>query len=157
MIVHLRFPAIGSGFVLVKSVRRQGSGSTPRGGKAVYQREGVPFLRSQNAHNDGLHLDDVAYITAETHKKMSGTALQPGDLLLNITGGSIGRSCIVPGHQDRQLNNGRRWPLGFAVCGYLSTVAKRPRSISKGRRLLTRTALSCFSGCAISSYTRSSH
>jgi len=75
---------------------KTGSGSTPRGGKAVYQRDGVPFLRSQNVHNDGLRLDDVAYITSETHEKMSGTALQPGDLLLNITGGSIGRCCIVP-------------------------------------------------------------
>jgi type I restriction enzyme, S subunit len=75
---------------------KTGSGSTPRGGKAVYQREGVPFLRSQNIHNDGLRLDDVAYITIETHKKMSATALQASDLLLNITGGSIGRCCIVP-------------------------------------------------------------
>ncbi len=75
---------------------KTGSGSTPRGGKAVYQRDGVPFLRSQNVHNDGLRLDDVAYITTETHEKMSGTSLQPGDLLLNITGGSIGRCCILP-------------------------------------------------------------
>ncbi len=75
---------------------KTGSGSTPRGGNAVYQRDGVPFLRSHDVHNDGLRLDDVAYITTETHEKMSGTALQPGDLLLNITGGSIGRCCIVP-------------------------------------------------------------
>jgi type I restriction enzyme S subunit len=75
---------------------KTGSGSTPRGGKSVYQRSGVPFLRSQNVYNDGLRLDDVAYITHQTHEKMSGTALQPGDLLLNITGGSIGRCCPVP-------------------------------------------------------------
>jgi type I restriction enzyme, S subunit len=75
---------------------KTGSGSTPRGGRSVYQRSGVPFLRSQNVHNDGLHLDDVAYITPETHERMSGTAVEPGDLLLNITGGSIGRCCLVP-------------------------------------------------------------
>lgn len=75
---------------------KTGSGSTPRGGKSVYQRTGALFLRSQNVHDDGLRLDDVAYITPETHKKMSGTALQPDDLLLNITGGSIGRCCRVP-------------------------------------------------------------
>ena len=74
---------------------KTGSGSTPRGGKSVYQRDGVPFLRSQNVYDDGLRLDDVAYITHETHEKMSGTAVQPGDLLLNITGGSIGRCCHV--------------------------------------------------------------
>jgi len=75
---------------------KTGSGSTPRGGKSVYQPDGVPFLRSQNVHNDGLRLDDVAYITPQTHEKMSGTAVEPGDLLLNITGGSIGRCCSVP-------------------------------------------------------------
>ena len=74
---------------------KTGSGSTPRGGKSVYQRDGVPFLRSQNVHNGGLRLDDVAYIAPQTHEKMSGTAVEPGDLLLNITGGSIGRCCLV--------------------------------------------------------------
>jgi type I restriction enzyme S subunit len=74
---------------------KTGSGSTPRGGKEVYQKHGVPFLRSQNVYNDGLRLDDVAYINLETHSKMSGTAVEPNDLLLNITGGSIGRCCIV--------------------------------------------------------------
>ena len=81
---------------LIDICSKTGSGSTPRGGKSVYQRTGVLFLRSQNIHNDGLRLDDVAYITAETHENMSGTALEPGDLLLNITGGSIGRCCGVP-------------------------------------------------------------
>jgi type I restriction enzyme, S subunit len=75
---------------------KTGSGSTPRGGKSVYQRNGVPFLRSQNVHDDGVRLDDVAYIAPQTHEKMSGTAVKPGDLLLNITGGSIGRCCLVP-------------------------------------------------------------
>jgi type I restriction enzyme S subunit len=74
---------------------KTGSGSTPRGGKSVYLNKGVPFLRSQNVHDDSLRLDDVAYISHETHEKMSGTAVRPGDLLLNITGGSIGRCCLV--------------------------------------------------------------
>ena len=76
---------------------KTGSGSTPRGGKSVYQRSGVPFLRSQNVYDDGLRLNDVAYITHETHERMSGTAVRSGDLLLNITGGSIGRCCYVTG------------------------------------------------------------
>jgi len=75
---------------------KTGSGSTPRGGKSVYQRDGVPFLRSQNVYNDGLRLDDVAYISSQTHERMSATAVVGGDLLLNITGGSIGRCCLVP-------------------------------------------------------------
>lgn len=75
---------------------KTGSGSTPRGGKSAYKSSGVPFLRSQNVHNDRLRLDDVAYIDPQTHEKMSGTRVLPGDLLLNITGGSIGRCARVP-------------------------------------------------------------
>jgi len=81
---------------LAEICSKTGSGSTPRGGKSVYQADGVPFLRSQNVYDNGLRLDDVAYISPQTHQKMSGTAVEPGDLLLNITGGSIGRCCSIP-------------------------------------------------------------
>lgn len=74
---------------------KTGSGSTPRGGKEVYKESGVAFLRSQNVYNDGLRLDDVAFIDVATHARMSGTRVAPGDLLLNITGGSIGRCCRI--------------------------------------------------------------
>jgi type I restriction enzyme S subunit len=73
-----------------------GAGSTPLGGKQVYVKQGIMFLRSQNVWNDGLHLDDVAFILPETHKKMSGTHVEPGDILFNITGASIGRCAMVP-------------------------------------------------------------
>lgn len=75
---------------------KTGSGSTPRGGQAAYKSAGIPFLRSQNVYDDGLRLLDVAYIDEETHARMVGTAVLPLDLLLNITGGSIGRCCVVP-------------------------------------------------------------
>ncbi len=73
-----------------------GAGSTPLGGKSVYQDEGVPFLRSQNVHDDGLRLDDVALIPHAIHERMSGTHVQRNDILLNITGASIGRCALVP-------------------------------------------------------------
>ncbi|MCK5819605.1 MAG: restriction endonuclease subunit S, partial [Psychromonas sp.] len=75
---------------------RLGSGSTPRGGQSAYVNEGVIFLRSQNVWNDGLKLDDTAYISDETHLKMSNTCVHPKDVLLNITGASLGRSTIFP-------------------------------------------------------------
>ncbi len=75
---------------------KTGSGSTPRGGKNVYKTVGVPFLRSQNVHNDGLRLDEVVCIEREVHARMAGTAVRSRDLLLNITGGSMGRCCRVP-------------------------------------------------------------
>lgn len=72
-----------------------GAGSTPKGGKEVYVDSGIPFLRSQNVWNDGLALDDVAFISEATHEKMSGTHVEANDLLFNITGGSIGRCALV--------------------------------------------------------------
>lgn len=75
---------------------RIGSGSTPRGGKSAYVEKGIPFLRSQNVWNDGLNLSEVAYIPHETHQKMSNTVVLPNDVLLNITGASLGRCTIYP-------------------------------------------------------------
>jgi type I restriction enzyme S subunit len=83
---------------------KTGSGSTPRGGKEVYKPSGVPFLRSQNVYDDGLRLNDVAYIDPVTHERMSGTRVIPGDLLLNITGGSMGRCCLVPSDLTKQTS-----------------------------------------------------
>jgi type I restriction enzyme S subunit len=77
---------------------RLGSGSTPRGGQSAYVEEGVIFLRSQNVWNDGLKLDDTAYISDVTNEKMNNTQVFPGDVLLNITGASLGRSTIFPEH-----------------------------------------------------------
>jgi len=73
-----------------------GSGVTPRGGAAVYQETGVPFLRSQNIHFDGLRIEGVARIAPDLHQTLAGTHVKPGDVLLNITGASIGRVCSVP-------------------------------------------------------------
>ena len=71
-----------------------GSGSTPKGSN--YSVEGIPFFRSQNIYNHGLVYDDIKYISNVIHKSMSGTSVHSKDLLLNITGGSIGRCAIVP-------------------------------------------------------------
>lgn len=75
-----------------------GSGSTPRGGRNTYVDDGVAFLRSQNIWNHGLELSDVAYITDEVHGDMSNTTVLPDDILLNITGASLGRCAIYPEH-----------------------------------------------------------
>ena len=72
-----------------------GSGYTPKGGAEVYVNEGIKFLRSQNVYFEGFSLDDVAYITPEVDEEMSGTRVLKGDILFNITGGSIGRCRFV--------------------------------------------------------------
>ena len=72
-----------------------GAGSTPTGGAAVYTTSGIKFIRSQNVYDDGLFLDDVAYIPEEINQKKSGSIVKSKDILLNITGGSIGRCALV--------------------------------------------------------------
>ncbi|EHA1082303.1 restriction endonuclease subunit S [Photobacterium damselae] len=75
-----------------------GSGKTPKGGAEIYQDSGVLFLRSQNVYDDGLRIakSESVYINESIHHEMAGTSVLDGDVLLNITGGSIGRSCLVP-------------------------------------------------------------
>ena len=77
-----------------------GAGSTPTGGAAVYSTSGIKFIRSQNVYDDGLILTDVAYISEEINQKKSGSIVKPKDILLNITGGSIGRCALVPDDFD---------------------------------------------------------
>jgi type I restriction enzyme S subunit len=73
-----------------------GSGITPTGGSNVYRHKGVLFIRSQNVTFDGLLLDDVAYIDERTHQLMARSKIFAHDVLLNITGASIGRCCPMP-------------------------------------------------------------
>ena len=73
-----------------------GSGVTPRGGRDVYTDSGVLFIRSQNVYNTGLVLNDIARISEEVHKKMKNSKVFSNDVLLNITGASIGRTALVP-------------------------------------------------------------
>lgn len=73
-----------------------GSGKTPRGGAEVYLSEGVLLIRSQNIHDTGLRLEDAVYIDESVDEEMAGTRLEPGDVLLNITGASLGRCSIAP-------------------------------------------------------------
>ena len=73
-----------------------GSGVTPKGGATAYQDHGIPLFRSQNITNEGLLTDDIAYISEDIHNSMSGSKLRPNDVLLNITGASIGRCYYLP-------------------------------------------------------------
>jgi type I restriction enzyme S subunit len=82
-----------------------GSGVTPRGGAEVYETSGIPLLRSQNVYFDGFRLDNVAYITTDVHDSMNNSKVFKGDVLLNITGGSIGRCFFVTDEfEDANVN-----------------------------------------------------
>lgn len=79
-----------------------GSGMTPRGGSRNYKEYGRPFVRSQNVGWGSFLLDDLVYIDDETHDSVSSTELKEDDVLLNITGASIGRSSLA----DVRLSGG---------------------------------------------------
>ena len=79
------------------------SGSTPRGGDEVYTTEGPYFIRSQNVRMNRLDLTDAARLPADVHAQMTRTKVSVGDVLLNITGASIGRVTWVE-KLDREAN-----------------------------------------------------
>ena len=74
------------------------SGSTPTGGKKsdAYVDKGFCFFREQNIYNDGIHSEGMVYITEQLLSTRENSTVIAKDILLNITGGSIGRCAIVP-------------------------------------------------------------
>jgi type I restriction enzyme, S subunit len=73
-----------------------GSGATPRGGSSVYVAQGTAFIRSQNVHDHEFRADGLAFIDDRAADQLRNVTLQPNDVLLNITGDSILRTCLVP-------------------------------------------------------------
>ena len=119
----LRFPEFSGEWETVKIgtiTTKVGSGVTPRGGETVYHSQGHPFVRSQNVGWGRLLLNDIAYIDEETHKKQLNTALELNDILLNITGASIGRCAVV----NKMIVNGN---VNQHVCIIRSNGAVDPK------------------------------
>lgn len=81
-----------------------GSGKTPKGGSDVYIDEGVLFIRSQNVYDGYFDLSSAVFISHEIDCTMSNTRVYRDDVLLNITGGSIGRSCLYESDELANVN-----------------------------------------------------
>jgi type I restriction enzyme S subunit len=73
-----------------------GSGATPTGGANSYKASGISLIRSQNVLDYQFSFDGLAFIDDEQADKLKGVTVEDGDILLNITGDSVARSCIVP-------------------------------------------------------------
>ena len=73
-----------------------GSGATPKGGKEAYLGGNTSLIRSQNVLDFSFSWDGLAYINEEQATKLNGVEIENGDVLLNITGDSVARACIVP-------------------------------------------------------------
>ena len=98
---RLRFPEFQEAgeweeYKLGSKAVKIGSGITPTGGEKNYTNKGHPFIRSQNIGWGELILEDVAFIDDETHKTFISTEINTDDVLLNITGASIGRTAVAP-------------------------------------------------------------
>ena len=79
------------------------SGSTPTGGRKsnVYVESGFPLFREQNIYDDGIHQAGMVFITEDLLNTRQNSIVLAKDILLNITGGSIGRCALVPNSFDR--------------------------------------------------------
>ena len=73
-----------------------GSGATPRGGKEAYRPAGTPIIRSQNVLDWSFSEAGLAFIDAKQAAALANAEVRPGDVLLNITGDSVARACMVP-------------------------------------------------------------
>ena len=73
-----------------------GSGATPKGGQSVYIDKGTSFIRSMNVYNGYFKYNGLAHINENHAQQLENVSLKENDILLNITGASVARSCIVP-------------------------------------------------------------
>ena len=73
-----------------------GSGATPRGGGEAYKNEGVSLIRSLNVHDLQFKYAKLAFLDELQANELSNVKIQSRDVLLNITGASVARCCIVP-------------------------------------------------------------
>lgn len=73
-----------------------GSGATPKGGNSSYKEEGISLIRSMNVYNNKFVNKDLAFIDGEQAGKLKNVIIEENDVLLNITGASVARCCIVP-------------------------------------------------------------
>ena len=73
-----------------------GSGATPKGGKECYINTGTSFIRSMNVFNLRFNQDELAHITLQQAKTLDAVSVESRDILLNITGVSVARCCMVP-------------------------------------------------------------
>ena len=73
-----------------------GSGATPAGGRESYFADGIPLIRSMNVHFAGFEPKGLVFLSDEQATQLANVTVQASDVLLNITGASIGRVTTVP-------------------------------------------------------------
>lgn len=84
------------GIPLKELTTKIGSGSTPKGGDESYKDEGISLIRSLNVYNNKFSYEKLAHIDDDQAYKLRNVIVESDDILLNITGASVARCCIVP-------------------------------------------------------------
>ncbi|MBV5313621.1 MAG: restriction endonuclease subunit S [Prolixibacteraceae bacterium] len=108
-------------------------GSSPNWQGFQYQNDGVLFVTSENVRDGLLDISEPKYLPFTFNDKLKNSILQKGDILINIVGASIGRSCIYNIETVANINQ--------AVCilrlkdtilrEYISYYLQLPKSIDK--------------------------
>ena len=105
--VHLRFPGHENVTIThgipeswtrkpLKGVTTKiGSGATPKGGQASYKEEGITLIRSQHVYDYQFDDAGLAFIDEEQAARLDNVIVESRDILLNITGASVARCCMV--------------------------------------------------------------
>lgn len=79
-----------------KLTTKIGSGATPKGGSKSYKTSGISLIRSLNVHNGFFKYDGLVFIDEVQADDLKNVSVEKNDILLNITGASVARCCIVP-------------------------------------------------------------
>jgi type I restriction enzyme S subunit len=142
---------------LAEITTKIGSGATPRGGETAYLSEGITLIRSQNVYDFNFTDDGLAYINEDQAQRLANVEVERFDILLNITGASVGRCCMVPArHLPARVNQHvmiiRADPLRvnpyFLLCAMNSDERKRQllsyAHVGATREALTKELISRF-------------
>lgn len=104
--------------------------SGSRGWAQFYSESGALFIRSQNVRDGRLSFEDVQYVSPPIGAEGNRTKVKPNDLLITITGNSVGNVALVEQTFDEayisqhvglvRLNEPTR---GAYICRYLASNA----------------------------------
>jgi len=78
-----------------------------------WQDKGIKVIKIKNITNTGLNLNDCSYISDDKIKYAKEFVANSGDLLIAMTGATIGKFAIVPKHKETLLVNQRVGKFSF--------------------------------------------
>ena len=99
-IVASKFKLVRLGTISTKITK----GETPLWKGDEYQEKGILFVKSENVLTGSLFLSKSVFIDDDVHQRMKRSQLKKGDVLLNIVGASIGRSCVYDRSEAANIN-----------------------------------------------------